>query len=265
MKSKVTHRFFQQTAIALVLWGMFFLLFHGLTFSRFLAVAAEVPHVELSADDSTPAMVQKHIFSPEDEEPAGKALGPRSEAAAKLEKEVLFTGVIHSPQGKWAIIRPKNKAKREDSSWRLREGDEIKGYHIEEIGSNYIVLVKNDKPVRLGLYRGGKKRPAPPAEPLVPLTPVPAAVAASSGQKGTAASAQSPSGKRTSNLSLRQRNSNPAATIPPASKGKKTTPKSGGATPFAELLKRAQQNRQNGGAVSENPFSRMIRQQQQNK
>ena len=215
-------------------------------------------------NDETPAMVQRHLFSPEEEKPVDKAQGPRSEAATKLEKELLFTGVIHSPQGKWAIIRPRNKSKREDAPWRLSEGDEIKGYHVKEIGPNYIVLTRNDKPVRLDLYRGTKQRPAPPPEPKGSTIPTPKKNSGGPGQTGRTVNAgiQVP-GVRSKTVS-KQKSIQPSVPIPqPANKGKPATKRA--ATPFAELLKRAQQNKQNGGTAPENPFSRMIRQQQQNK
>jgi hypothetical protein len=54
----------------------------------------------------------------------------------------------------------------------------------------------------------------------------------------------------------------PPASIPSPDQGGKPAVKRA-ATPFSELLKRAQQNKQNGGTAPVNPFSRMI--QQQNK
>ncbi|MCD6223929.1 MAG: hypothetical protein J7K32_00135 [Deltaproteobacteria bacterium] len=264
MKQKAMYWFSRQTTIALVLLGMFLFLLSELSPSLIMAAT-----VEASENDSTPAMVQRHIFSPEDEKPADKAHGPRSEAAAKLEKELLFTGVIHSPQGKWAIIRPKNKTKREDSSWRLSEGDEIKGYHVKEIGPNYIILVSKDKPVRLDLYRGSKKRPAPPAEPVVPLTPVPAAAAVNQGQRGVAKSAtpgaRSVPGSGTKTNVIRRRGLRPPAAA--------STKNANGENPvarqpspsLADILKSARQNSntQTGGLPPTNPFSRIIQQRQE--
>lgn len=267
MKPKAVYWFFQQATIMLILSGTFLLFSSGLSSSRFTAMAAEVPQAASSTDDSTPAMVQRHIFSPGDETPAGKALGPHSEAAARLEKELLFTGVIHSPQGKWAIIRPKNKAKREDSSWRLREGDEIKGYHIEEIGANYIVLVKNGKPVRLGLYRGSKKRPAPPVEPLVPLTPIPTATAKYPGQRGVPKGAMVPSarsvpGRGTKNPAIRRRGSKSTATMSLQNEnGNNAVPRQSN-TSLADILRKARRNSPSEGAPPANPFSRIIQQSQ---
>jgi len=280
MKPKVAHCFFQQTAIILVLLGMFLFLFPEL--SPFLNIAAaaetpkvealksEAPKVEVWENDETPTMVQRHLFSPEEENPADKALGPRSEAAAKLEKELLFTGVIHSPQGKWAIIRPKNKTKREDSSWRLSEGDEIKGYHVKEIGSNYIILVSKDKPVRLDLYRGGKKRPAPAVEPPVPLMPVPVASAKGNPEQGRIArGGTTMSGTPTSSgvkapLVRRRGSKLPSAAVGSSKPNSNIPSTRRPNTSLADILKNARRNSttQTGGLPPTNPFSRIIQQRQ---
>ena len=264
MKQKAVYRFFHQTTIMLLLLGMFLFLLPELSPSLIIAAAAEEPK-----NESTPTMVRKHLFSPEEEKPVDNAQGPRSEAAAKLEKELLFTGVIHSPQGKWAIIRPRNKSKREDAPWRLSEGDEIKGYHVKEIGPNYIILVSKDKPVRLDLYRGGKKRPAPPAEPSVPLMPVPTTAAVNQGQRGVAKGVPAPSarsvpGSGTKTNVIRRRGLRPPAAA--------STKNANGENPvarqpspsLADILKSARQNSntKTGGIPPTNPFSRIIQQRQ---
>jgi len=262
MKQKATCQFFRRVTIMSLLLVMFLFLLPELSPSLIMAAT-----VEASENDSTPAMVQRHIFSPEDEKPADKAQGPRSEAAAKLEKELLFTGVIHSPQGKWAIIRPKNKTKREDSSWRLSEGDEIKGYHVKEIGPNYIVLVSKDKPVRLDLYRGGKKRPAPPVEPP-PLRSVPAAAAVNQGQRGVAKgvpvpSARSVSGSGTKTNVIRRRGWRPPAAASTKNANGENPVARQPSTSLADILKSARQNNQTGRSTPTNPFSRIIQQRQE--
>jgi hypothetical protein len=247
-------------AVVVQVLSVMFVLFLILLPSLIMAATVEGPK-----NDETPTMVRRHIFSPEDEKPADKALGPRSEAAAKLEKEFLFTGVIHSPQGKWAIIRPKNKIKREDAAWRLREGDEIQGYHIDEIGSNYIILVSKDKPVRLDLYRGTKSRPAPPPEPEVPLTPV-SATAVDSEQrevaKGVVPSAQPATNSGAKAPLIRRRDSNPPAAVESSDPNSKTPATQRSNTSLADILKRARQNNQTGGSPPTNPFSQIIRQRQ---
>jgi len=255
MKQKATCQFFRRVTIMSLLLVMFLFLLPELSLSPIMAATVEAPE-----NDSTPAMVQRHLFSPEEEKPAENAPGPRSEAATKLEKELLFTGVIRSPRGNWAIIRPRNKRKREDAPWRLSEGDEIKGYHVKEIGPNYIVLVSKDKPVRLDLYRGTKNRPAPPPTSQISSIPTPTKVT-NKRPGGSILNTGKPTTGVRSRTVTRQNVIRPPASIPSSDKGGKPAVKRA-ATPFAELLKRAQQNKQNGGTASENPFSRMIRQRQ---
>ena len=279
MKPKAVYWFSHQATIALLLLGTLLFLLPELSPFLNIAAAAEAPKVEASKsetlavevreNDEMPTMVQRHLFSPEEEKPADKALGPRSEAAAKLEKELLFTGVIHSPQGKWAIIRPKNKTKREDSSWRLSEGDEIKGYHVKEIGSNYIILVSKGKPVRLDLYRGGKKRPAPAVEPSVPLMPVPMASARGNPEQGGIARGTAMPGTRPATSSgvkaplVRRRGSKLPSAAVGSSKPNSNIPSTRRSnSSLADILRHARQNNQTGGLPPTNPFSRIIQQRQ---
>ncbi|MEA3241796.1 MAG: hypothetical protein U9P37_09545 [Pseudomonadota bacterium] len=258
MKRKNSDLFSRGAVVAKAWSGMFLLLVLLLLPSSIMAAT-----VEEMKNDETPAMVQRHLFSPEGETPAEKAQGPRSEAATKLEKELLFTGVIHSPRGKWAIVRPRNKRKREDAPWRLSEGDEIKGYHIEEIGSNYIVLTRNDKPVRLNLYRGSKKRPAAAAEPPPPLKPVPAAAAnpkQAREAKGATPGARPDANKGANAHLIRRRDSKPAAAAPSPKENAKNTATRQPSNSLADILKRARGNKQTGDLPPTNPFSRIIQQ-----
>ncbi len=105
-------------------------------------------------------MVERHIFSPE---PDMKGTY-KSPLALKLEKELMFTGVIISPKGKWAMIREKGSTKETEVSGLRKEGDEIQGMVIKEIGSNFLKLAGQGKEVRLNLYHEGKLRPAIPME-----------------------------------------------------------------------------------------------------
>ncbi len=110
----------------------------------------------LSAFGASSPMVERHIFSPE---PDGKG-SHKSPMALKLEKQLMFTGVILSSQGKWAIIREKGQQKGEEVRGLRKEGDEIKGMVIKEIGGNFLILAGEGKEVRLNLYHEGKSRPA---------------------------------------------------------------------------------------------------------
>jgi len=216
----------------------------------------------LAAEEKPVPMVEKHIFSPDSESSAVKSLGPRSEAASKLEKELIFTGIISTPNGKWAIIRPAKQRKREDGPWRFKVGEEVNGHRIKEIGPNYVVLMKNDKPIRLALYRGGKKRPAPPpAFSPPPVTPPGSRTPAGrSGRSGRVPTGGKPAiGGKGKTITSHRPGRPPSARSTAGSRSQPTTGQKK-AVPFAELFKRAQQNNKNGGTPV-NPFTRMIQQQ----
>ena len=121
-----------------------------------------------------PPMVEKHIFSPDTEiaESPKKGASPK---ANKLEGKITFTGVIISPQGKRAIIKQKGEYRKEgnDRSSLYKEGDEIDGMTLKEIGGNFVVLLDEGKEVRIKLYTGDKRRPVPPSQPKVRKAPPP--------------------------------------------------------------------------------------------
>ncbi len=137
-----------------------------------LATVVLVGH---SGRGQQPPMIEKHIFSPETEIPESPKKGESPKEKA-LEREISFTGVIISPQGKRAMIEERSRSRRrgteKQKSLLYKEGDEINGMTLKEIGSNYIVLLKDGKEVRLRLYRGDKKRPAPPRQPTMRKTPI---------------------------------------------------------------------------------------------
>jgi hypothetical protein len=111
-------------------------------------------------------MVERHIFSPEPDVTGSH----KSPFSLKLEQELMFTGVIISSHGKWAMIREKGKEPDVEVSGRLKEGDEIKGMAIRKIGNNFLILAGEGKEVRLNLYHEGKPRPAMPPGSEPPLT-----------------------------------------------------------------------------------------------
>ena len=112
----------------------------------------------LSFAGASSPMVERHLFAPEPDTQGTY----KSPLAVRLEKELMFTGIIISPQGKWAMIREKGgKADREGSGLH-KEGDEIKGLLIQQIGNNFLILAGDGKEVRLNLYHEGKSRPEKP-------------------------------------------------------------------------------------------------------
>jgi hypothetical protein len=138
-----------------------FVLFMTISFAPLLAGAPKTIYAESSP------MVERHIFGQDDSEGKGPdAVIEKSPEAERLEKQVLFTGVIIAPDGKRAMVREKAKTTKDTgAATPLKEGDEISGMTIKEIGSNYLVLTGTSGDVRLGLFRTEKERPAPPPEP----------------------------------------------------------------------------------------------------
>jgi hypothetical protein len=133
----------------------------------FTAVLAALPLAARAVE--VPPMVEKHIFLPGPEDVAEV----KSPQAERLEGELLFTGVIITPDGKKALVQEKAKGRRgvdqPAEGGLLKEGDAINGFSIAEIGPNYLLLSGEDGELRLPLYGGGKNRPeAPPVpEPAV--------------------------------------------------------------------------------------------------
>lgn len=120
----------------------------------------------LSAMGGSSPMVERHIFLPEPDTTGSY----KSPLTLKLEKELMFTGVIISSHGKWAMIREKGKKTDRDVSGRHKEGDEVKGMVIRKIGNNFLILAGEGTQVRLSLYHEGKQRPAIPTGSGAPLT-----------------------------------------------------------------------------------------------
>lgn len=131
--------------------NIFFLFIMNILFCPLLSMGASAP------------MVERHMFSPEPD--VNRSY--KSPLAMKLEKKVVFTGVIISSHGKWAMIREKGKNADAEVRGLLKEGDEIKGMVIRQIGNNFLILADEGKDVRLNLYHKGKLRPAmlPESEP----------------------------------------------------------------------------------------------------
>jgi hypothetical protein len=124
--------------------------------------------------ENAPPMVEKHIFSPETVRKIPLE-DKKSPVVKQIEQQIIFTGVIISPDGRRAMLREKvvRGGKRQPELYK--EGDEINGMTIKQIGSNFIILAGQGKNVKLNLYQEAKVRPAPPALPSVGETPETAA------------------------------------------------------------------------------------------
>jgi len=222
-------------------------------------------------------MVEHHIFMPEEQatarpEPAKE----KSPEVKKLERELLFTGIIIGPDGKRAMIheKPRHRGKEVENDSLLREGDEILDMTLKHIGRNYLVLTGRGGDVRLNLFQGAKKRPPPPP---VPKTAMPPVIAPGRRQQGVGAvppvQAGGPAQPGRSQATVRTgmpgsapQTPLPNQTITPGqgtqSPGNPQGSKPKG-NPFGEALKRAQQ--QNSGIGRRNvvnPFLEAIRRRQ---
>jgi hypothetical protein len=124
--------------------------------------------------ENAPPMVEKHIFSPETVRKIPLE-DKKSPVVKQIERQIVFTGVIISPDGRRAMMREKVVRGGKRHSEFYKEGDEINGMTIKQIGSNFIILTDQGKNVKLNLYQGAKVRPAPPAMPAVEKTPETAA------------------------------------------------------------------------------------------
>jgi hypothetical protein len=204
--------------------------------------------------DNVP-MVERHIFLPEiaaeqkeDMPVVSTGLSPA------LEKEIQFTGVMITPKGKTAIISENVKNNKVKQKQTLKEGEQIKGMTVKEIGPNYVVMVSKENSVRLDLYKGVKTRPAPVPEPVNTLPNGP--------KPGNLADAQSPD---TLHSDTQSPNANPeqGATVAPpkgspfggANSGMPMPENSApgnagpGTNPFVDLLKNNAERRSNPHAA----------------
>ncbi len=103
-------------------------------------------------------MLEKHIFMPR---------GSLDQMAMlpdnKIKKELVFTGVVISGKSRYAFIKTRIKKKNSELKKSIyKEGDEILGSVVYKIFPNYIVLLNQGNKIKIKLYSGNKKRPAPP-------------------------------------------------------------------------------------------------------
>ncbi len=200
-------------------------------------------------------MVERHIFTPEtaveQKEEVPAATGPTISA---LEKELQFTGVLVTPKGKRAIIAEAAKNDKAKPNRVLKEGDQIKGMIITEIGPNYVLLAGKENAVRLNLYKGAKPRPVPQQEP-VNLAASPSAGNAPNTPKPPDASANAPQPE-----ALKDDTKSGTPNEAPTASEAAASPFGGG----ARSSRSNQENPDSGGAVGANPFAEILRRGQGN-
>jgi hypothetical protein len=257
-----------------------FILFMTISFAPFLAGASQTIQAASSP------MVERHIFGPDDAGDQGpEPLQAKSAEVEKLEKQLLFTGVIMAPDGKRAMVQEKVRTTKDTGrATPLKEGDEISGMTIKEIGRNYLVLTGTSGDVRLGLFRTEKERPAPAPEPK--MAEAAPASSGTPGQQQAPVPAGAP-GQQQSTETPGQPSEPPVKAAPPAAvfgpgPGNKTTPGETAAqpqqpsepvqqeaapapNPFADALKKSQERGavgQEGRRNQVNPFLDAIRRSQ---
>jgi hypothetical protein len=188
-------------------------------------------------------MAERHIFLPES--PADQkeeAVAAPAVTVSALEKEILFTGVLLTPNGKQAIISENVKNDKSKQKRLFKEGDQIKGMTVTEIGPNYVLMANKENTVRLNLYKGVKTRPAPAPEPVNNQP--------TSAKPGMSADAQSGTSKNDSKTT----NANPPQGAP-ADKEK--------GSPFGGANKTVKAVQDNPGSVNPgstgNPFADLLK------
>lgn len=215
-------------------------------------------------------MVQQHIFAPDqglEQKPAPVA--PID--AAGLEKDMIFTGVLLTPNGKQAILAEtgKNEKGAQKQKHIMKEGDSIKGMAIKEIGPNYLLLSSNENLIRIKLYAGIKSRPIAPPD---------TAMADAAAANPTGAVKLPPAGNQPQNtvpappgskMDMKSRNASGGNAPPIAPVDKTSNAIFGGGgenpgqqeanppaspNPFLDVIKRSAENARSGGAVA-NPFT----------
>ena len=222
-------------------------------------------------------MVQRHIFAPDQGlEQDANAVAPNPIDSVGSEKDLIFTGVLLTSNGKQVILSEtgKNEKGIQKKKHIMKEGEAIKGMTIKEIGSNYLLLSSNENLVRIKLYTGIKSRPTPPPSPALaeagpaanPADTVKLPVPANQPQNAAPGSPGLKMDMKSKNDS--RRNVNPygnagngasgaggESPIPqPANPPTNSTPETT-QNPFLDAIKRSTENAPPGGAENANPFT----------
>jgi hypothetical protein len=202
-------------------------------------------------------MAGKHIFTPDNiGETKEEAPSAPEIISGALEKEILFTGVLISPKGKFAILKENATNDKTGQKHVLRQGDQIKGMTIQEIGSNFVLLAgKENTTVKMNLYKGAKLRPAP-----VPVETKPESAPGANVPHAPQAAPQAETTPDAQSQGASAEEKEPQG--PFGGKGKTAQQQSGDpqANPFADVFNRAGSRRnQRGGST--NPFNNMLKNQ----
>ena len=195
-------------------------------------------------------MIEKHIFLPE--KVSKKKKVPFDEA--KIKKDIIFSGVVISSKGRYAFIKQRSK---KDDKKIFEQGDELAGGVLSRIASNYIVLSNDGKDLKLKLYSGKKKRPAP-----VKVKKAPPAKVVKTAKKTPAKTASNTAKPAANNAASTKKTSKglfglPAVQNQGGTAGQTAT---GATNPFKEALQKAMQNK--GSKPPSNPFTEAIKRAQ---
>ena len=116
-----------------------------------------------SAIASGSDIVERHIFSPDETKKDEPSI---QKPAGQAEKELQVSGIVRTEKGAFVMLRNK---KDKNKLIVIKEGEEISGYKIARIGSNYIVVTSDGNEIVMNLYKGAKDRPA--GQPEAPTPP----------------------------------------------------------------------------------------------
>ena len=199
---------------------------------------------------ATSPMIEKHIFLPE--KVSKKKKVPFNEA--KVKKDIIFTGVVISSKGRYAFIKQRSK---KDDKKIFEQGDELAGGVLSRIASNYIVLSNDGKDLKLKLYSGNKKRPAP-----VKVKKAPPAKVVKTAKKTPAKTASNTAKPAANNAASTKKTSKglfglPAVQNQGGAAGQTATRAT---NPFTKALEKAKQNL--GSNPNLNPFAEAIKRAQ---
>ena len=199
---------------------------------------------------ATSPMIEKHIFLPE--KVSKKKKVPFNEA--KVKKDIIFTGVVISSKGRYAFIKQRSK---KDDKKIFEQGDELAGGILSEIASNYIVLSNDGKDLKLKLYSGNKKRPAP-----VKVKKAPPAKVVKTAKKTPAKTASNTAKPAANNAASTKKTSKGLFGLPAVQNQGGTAGQTAtrATNPFTKALEKAKQNL--GSNPNLNPFAEAIKRAQ---